>query len=85
MAQQLVINVENPSMVRTLRNLFKNMEGVSILPSRSKKKNVEVNEDVPDQTKEEILAGIDHAFKDLKLNLEGKLEFRPAEELLNEL
>lgn len=43
------------------------------------------NEDVPDQTKEEILAGIDHAFKDLKLNLEGKLEFRPAEELLNEL
>lgn len=85
MAHQLIINVESPSMVRTLRSLFKNMEGVSILPSRSKKKNVKVDEDVPEQTKEEILAGIDHAFKDLKLNLDGKLEFMSLEDALNEL
>jgi len=36
-------------------------------------------------TKEEILEGIDQAFKELKLNLEGKLEFKPIEELLKEL
>jgi len=36
-------------------------------------------------TKEEILANFDQACKELKLNLEGKLDFKPAEELLNEL
>ncbi len=38
MAQQLIINVENPSMVRTLRSLFSSMEGVSIVPKRAKKR-----------------------------------------------
>lgn len=37
------------------------------------------------RTKEEVLADFDQACKELKLNLEGKLELRPAEELLNEL
>lgn len=45
----------------------------------------QIEEEVPDQTKEEILAGIDQAFKDLKLNLEGKLELIPLEDALNEL
>ncbi len=40
---------------------------------------------LPDLSKEEILADMDHAFKDLKLNLDGKLDFRPAEDLLYEL
>lgn len=37
------------------------------------------------QTKAEILAGLDQSCKELKLNLEGKLEFKSLEEALNEL
>ena len=39
----------------------------------------------PYMTKEEILANFDQACKELKLNLEGKLEFKTLEEALNEL
>ena len=42
-------------------------------------------EEVPYMKKAEILANFDQACKELKLNLEGKLEFKDAEELLNEL
>ena len=42
-------------------------------------------DEVPYMTKDEILANFDQACKELKLNLEGKLEFKDAEELLNEL
>lgn len=87
MAQQLVLNVENPSVMRTLRSLVKCMQGVSIVSQRKKVevKVEDAEEEIPDLAKEEILADIDHAFKDLKLNLEGKLDFKPAEELLYEL
>lgn len=85
MAQQLTISVEDPSVMRTLRNLFKSMDGVSIIPkARARKKTVAKDEE-PEMTKEEILRHIDSAFKELKLNLAGKLEFKSAEELLNEL
>ncbi len=46
---------------------------------------IQKEEECQEQSKEEILANIDQSFKELKLNLEGKLEFRPAEELLDEL
>lgn len=36
-------------------------------------------------TKEDVIENIDCALKELKLNLDGKLEFKPAEDLLNEL
>lgn len=36
-------------------------------------------------TKEEILANFDQACKELKLNLEGKLELKSMEDLLKEL
>ena len=42
-------------------------------------------EEVPYMTKAEILANFDQACKELKFNLEGKLEFKDAEELMNEL
>ena len=42
-------------------------------------------EEVPYMTKAEILVNFDQACKELKLNLEGKLEFKDAEELMNEL
>ena len=42
-------------------------------------------EELPYMSKAEILANFDQACKELKLNLEGKLELKNAEELLNEL
>ena len=42
-------------------------------------------EEMPYMTKAEILANFDQACKELKLNLEGKLKFKDAEELMNEL
>ena len=42
-------------------------------------------EEVPYMSKAEILANFDQSCKELKLNLEGKLELKNAEELLNEL
>lgn len=82
MAQQMIINVENPATFRTLRSLFKSMDGVSIVPQpRSRRKA----KGEPERTKAEILESIDSAFKELKLNLEGKLEFKSAKDLLDEL
>lgn len=46
---------------------------------------VEEEEACKSRTKEEVLADFDQACKELKLNLEGKLELKPAEELLDEL
>ena len=42
-------------------------------------------EEVPHMTKAEILANFDQACKELKLNLEGKLEFETLEEALDEI
>jgi len=86
MGQLLTLNVEDPAMMRTLRSLIKRLDGVSIMPDVMKKSVESVGKDNETAvSKEEILANMDKAFKDLKLNLEGKLEFKAAEELLNEL
>ena len=42
-------------------------------------------EEAPYMTKAEILANFDQACKELKLNMEGKLDFKDAEELMTEL
>lgn len=85
MAHQMTISVDNPSVLRTLRSLFKSMDGVSIIAQpRVRKKTVAKTEE-PDMTKEDILESIDSAFKELKLNLDGKLEFKTLEEALDEL
>ena len=42
-------------------------------------------DDEPVITKEELLRDLDEALKDLKLSMEGKLKFRPIEELFAEL
>ena len=85
MAHQMTISVDNPSVLRTLRSLFKSMDGVSIIPQPRVRKKTVVKAEEPDMTKEEILESIDSAFKELKLNLEGKLEFKTLEEALDEL
>ena len=47
--------------------------------------SIAAEEPAPYYTKAEILAGFDEACKELKAQLDGKLEFKPAEQLLNEL
>lgn len=50
------------------------------------KETAEVEEEAyKPRTKAEVLADFDQACKELKLNLEGKLELKSAEELFNEL
>lgn len=63
------------------------LDKIKRLISREEKKNheAEVEPEEPLMTKEEILCDFDRACKELKLNLDGKLEFRPVEEVLNEL
>lgn len=46
---------------------------------------VEEEEAYKPRTKEEVLADFDQACKELKLNLEGKLELKTLEEALDEL
>lgn len=82
--EQLIINVENPSMLPALRKVLGSMEGVSILPKMRKRSKVKEEEE-PCMTKAEILAGFDEACKELKLYKEGKVKLKTAEELLNEL
>lgn len=60
----------------------------SMLNSEEKNVNCVADETVPyyrAKTKAEVLEDLDAACKELKLNLEGKLEFKSAEDLLNEL
>lgn len=80
---ELIRNILNISDIHVLEKLNK-------LLRREEKKAKEcamvvAEDEVPYMTKAEILANFDQACKELKLNLEGKLEFEDAEELLNEL
>lgn len=50
------------------------------------KKLAQAKRDVENaKAKEEALASINQAFTELKLHREGKMDFIPAEDLLNEL
>lgn len=49
------------------------------------KERAEEEEAYRPRTKTEVLADFDQACKELKLNLEGKLEFKSLEEALDEL
>ena len=59
-------------------------KAVNFIKKLAKKKEEEEEKYKP-QTKAEILSGFDQACKEMKLNLEGKLEFKTLEEALNEL
>lgn len=54
--------------------------------ARYLKKLAQVKRDVENaKAKEEALASINQVFTELKLHREGKMDFIPAEDLLNEL
>ncbi len=81
MAQQLVLNVESPSVMRALRNLVKCMQGVSIVPQREKAEIVEE----PVMAHEEICEDFKDALRELKSYREGKVQLMTLEEALDEL
>ena len=81
-----VLNVRDVHILKKLKNFLRCEERKTHEYAASKPASAVASEEAePYMTKEEILANFDQACKELKLNLEGKLEFKPAEELLNEL
>ena len=48
-------------------------------------KKMEAEKEEEENTKEEVLAGIDAGLKEVKLSMEGKLEVKTAREFINEL
>ena len=70
-----VLNVNDVNILKKVKKLLHKEE--------RKASSAEVP--APYMTKEEILANFDQACKELKLNLEGKLEFKTLKEALDEL
>lgn len=69
-----ILNIEDSALLNKIKRLI----------SREQKKKFAIHEEEC-MAKEDILCGIDNAFKELQLNLEGKLEFKTIEEALDEL
>ena len=81
-----VLRVDNIDVLKKLRNLLRREERKTAgYAEHTSAPSTVAEEAEPYMTKEEILANFDQACKELKLNLEGKLEFKNAEDLLNEL
>lgn len=80
-----VLNVSDVHILKRLKNFLRCEERKTHEYAASQPASAVASEAEPYMTKEEILANFDQACKELKLNLEGKLDFKPAEELLNEL
>ena len=76
-----VLNINDINVLKKVKNLLKREERK--VP-RVEVPSVVSEDEVPYMTKEEILANFDQACKELKLNLEGKLELKKAEDLLDE-
>ena len=81
-----VLRVDNIDVLKKLRNLLRREERKTAgYAEHTSAPSTVAEEAEPYMTKEEILANFDQACKELKLNLEGKLEFKTAEEALKEL
>lgn len=81
-----VLRVDNMDILKKVRNLLRREERKTTGYAEHVSAPSTVAEEAePYMTKEEILANFDQACKELKLNLEGKLEFKTLEEALNEL
>lgn len=77
-----VLNINDVNVLKKVKDLLRREERKA---SEAEVLSVMSEGEVPYMTKEEILANFDQACKELKLNLEGKLELKKAEDLLNEL
>lgn len=73
---QLLVNVSDQAMLPRIRMAIKTLRGVE---------SVATPRTTTSKAKMETEANIKEAFEQLKLYKEGKITFRPAEELLDEL
>lgn len=81
-----VLRVDNMDILKKVRNLLRREERKTTGYAEHVSAPSTVAEEAePYMTKEEILANFDQACKELKLNLEGKLEFKTLEEALKEI
>ena len=71
-----ILDVDDIAILKKIRSMLNHEE---------EQVRVVAEEATPYRTKTEILESLDEACKELKLNLEGKLDFKPAEDLLDEL
>ena len=69
--KQVVLNIKD-SKYRFFMELIKSLDFVQV-------------EEDPGDSKEEIVANLTQAFKDLKRHKQGKLKTTPAKDFLNEL
>lgn len=74
-----ILDIDNIDILKKIRKLLRKEKHENATATTV------AEDEEPYMSKAEILANFDQACKELKLNLEGKLEFKPAEELLNEL
>ena len=71
-----ILDVDDIAILKKIRSMLNHEE---------EQVRAVAEEATPYRTKTEILESLDEACKELKLNLEGKLDFKPAEDLLDEL
>jgi hypothetical protein len=83
-----ILNIDSSEMLLKLQRYFRRLkkEQPQKVYAISEEKTMSIAEDeVPYRTKDEILAGVERSFDELKLYKDGKLEFRTLEEVLDEL
>lgn len=75
-----ILDVDDIAILKKMKSMLMNSEMEEVNTCM-----MVADEPVPYQTKAEILANLDEACKELKLNLEGKLEFKSLDDALDEL
>lgn len=82
-----ILNIDDMSVLKKIKNVLRREERktADYVAVEQPSADVVAEDSEPYMTKEEILANFDQACKELKLNLEGKLEFKTLDEALNEL
>ena len=68
-----LLSLNDKEMLNRVKNYLKRL------------KKMEAEKEEEENTKEEVLAGIDAGLKEVKLSMEGKLEVKTAREFINEL
>lgn len=81
-----LLNIDDINVIRKIKKLLHSEnQKMKTIPQTEEYPTTVAEETPPYLTKAEILANVDEACKELKQNLEGKLDFIPLEDALDEL
>ena len=83
-----ILNVDSSEMLQKLQRYFKRLkkeQSTKTYAIQEDSSMVVAEDEVPYRTKAEILAGVEHAFMEVKMYREGKLQLKTLEEALDEL